>query len=184
MDMMKVANVIFMDKMVENEIYSHCIRKLNCHYMPEETMEQQAFGLVGGRIDNNVLSVQMVIPLCENFRYDQSMRDDMNEAIINYSIPAELAVEERAWTASPKEVQKALALFDKYDLSLIGSYHMHHENSWNGIQSKELPSKLDEYLARDSEMVMFIVYISDTGEAKVRAFYEGKLGEEIKIFLK
>lgn len=182
--MMKVANVIFMDKMVENEMYSHCIRKLNRHFLLEETMEQQAFGLLGGRLDNNVLSVQMILPLCENFRYDQSMRDEMNEAIINYSIPAALAVEERAWIASPKEVQKGLALFEEYDLSLIGSYHMHHENSWNGIQSKELPSKLDEYLARDSEMVMFIVYISESGEAKVRAFYEGKIGEEIEIFLK
>lgn len=182
--MMKVANVIFMDKAAGNEMSSHCIRKLNGHFTPGETMEQQAFGLVGGRIDNNEFSVKMAIPLCENFRYDQSMSDDMNEAIINYSIPAELAVEERAWIASPKEVEKALVLFDKHDLSLIGSYHMHHNNSWNGIQSKELPSKLDEYLARDSEMVMFIVYVSESGEANVRAFYEGKPWEEIEIFLK
>jgi hypothetical protein len=182
--MMKVANGILMEKMVADEMSGHCVRKLNCDFMPEETMEQQAFGLVGGKISNNILSVQMVVPLYENFRYDESLRQDMNEAIMNHSIPSELAVEERAWIASPKEVQKALALFDKYDLSLIGSYHMHHENSWNGVQSKELPSKLDEYLARDSEMVMFIVYISEFGEAKVRAFYEGKLGEEMEIFLK
>ena len=123
--------------------------------------------------------IEMNVELYKNYRTNDSIKEDMTSAIINLAIPAELPVEERAWASDPKEFKDALDLFEREKLELIGTYHMHHQNSWKGSCSREIPSKLDAFLAKDTGIFTFIVGISEDGNHSLRAFYESL--DEIKI---
>jgi hypothetical protein len=162
----------------------HCLRKLSGIYVPGETVEKQAYGLVGAEIIGSSAFVEMVVPLYKNDRVGGVTREQMNDVVGKYAIPAETPLEERAWAADSIETKMALNVFKQNKLALIGAYHMHHTNSWRGNESRELPTDLDEMLGKDTEMLMFIVACVGQNIPSVKAFYEGCVTQEIRVAIK
>ena len=170
---------IIINSYLHKKIIEHCKRKLNRSYEKNETNEQQAFGIIIGRIKNYKYYATKVYCLKKNYRYEKNISKDLNNKIEKYAMPGELNINERAWAADPIEISKIIADLE-YGERIIGTYHMHHDKSWIGNYPKYLPSDLDRELAKDTDLLMFITYI---GEKKysIRAFYEAKLDKEYNV---
>jgi len=172
---------IYLPESIRNIIVDHCLRKFSKKYLPIETHEQQAYGMVAGSVDDNVIHIGSVYTCNLNYRNDPTVVGYINGLINKYAIPSDTPIEHRGWVASPSEVIEAHDCFDKENTYLIGSYHMHHMKSWNGGQSKNYPSDFDEKLAENSNMIMFIVSVISGTECSIRAFYNGQKEREIEI---
>lgn len=182
MEQEKLVRKIIISRHNNDIMINHCVRKLNQMYNDDETKEQQAFGvIIGKKIDNNFY-ITKVVPLRINYRFNEAISDKMNNLIKKYAIPGGLNVEERAWVSDPSEISSILADLNA-DEEFFGTYHMHHNNSWKGNYPKQLPTKLDRILSKDSGLYGFIVFINITDEQQngARAFYESKVEDEIEI---
>lgn len=163
------------------KIIEHCRRKLNEEYYNDETKEQQAFGVIIGRKEKEKLVTTKVYPLKINYRYNKKISNTMNNLIKNYAIPGKMKIRERAWAADPLELSNILCTIEENEI-FLGTYHMHHDFSWNGDYPKQLPTDLDRELVKDSNLIMFIVYIGNGREKDViRGFYEAKIDLEYEI---
>lgn len=184
--------IIFNDQRI-NEIHfpkeqyckliEHCLRKLNGGYLAEETKEQQAYGLIGGKIFKQVLLIGMVVPLYKNFRKDRSIKKHMDNIVSKYAIPAKTPIEERGWIASPSETIGVLKMLQQENLQLVGTYHMHHLLSWNGDGERDKPTELDRNLAKDTELFMFIIGMINPQKPIIRTYYEGCVNQEIQVII-
>jgi len=165
----------------KNIMVQHCLRKLQGKYFPQEIRERQAYGLMGGSFYNESLSVELVLPLFKNARLYGPVRAHMNEIISEHAIPGAVPITERAWVADPLEVKNFLKLLQQRQLELVGTYHMHHLESWQGNEIWELPTKLDEVLGKNTGLFMFIIGMVDLMQPTVRAFYEGCIDQEVRV---
>lgn len=86
------VNEIYLPKVLHAKIIEHCSRKLNRQYLAKETAEQQAYGLIGGKLSKNILSIGAVIPLCKNFRNDVSVKKTMDSNVKKYAIPEKTSI--------------------------------------------------------------------------------------------
>lgn len=173
---------IYIKKDDYNNIMNHCIRKLKGNYLSDETKERQAFGIVvGEKLDDNNYIVTRIVNLKKNFRYDCETSKKMNSYIEKYAIPGGLEVSERAWSIDPIELSTILTTLESPEI-FLGTYHMHSYLSWKGVFPKELPTKLDRELNIGSELVNFIVHITEEKQG-IRAFYESNIDNEYKIFV-
>lgn len=166
---------------IKSEIVNHCIRKYNKSYLPDEMQEQQAYGILAGKLNRNIVCVNSIYKCKINYRNNASVMSYINNLIATYAIPSDTPIDQRGWVASPHEVMEALNNFDLLGCDLLGSYHMHHEKSWNGIQSKEYPSTFDEKLAKNSNLIMFVVSIISESKYSIKAFYNGLKEKEIEV---
>lgn len=172
---------IFISNFCKDIIIEHCLRKYNKAYLPSETAEQQAYGLLAGEVKGNDIFIKGVYTSKLNHRNDPSVVNYINDLINKYAIPSGTPISQRGWVAKPEEVMEAHDYFDSMGLDLVGAYHMHHRKSWNGNQPKEYPSKFDEKLAENSNSLMFIVSIVSSKQYSVRAFYNGLKEKEIEV---
>lgn len=163
------------------KIINHCTRKLQKIYTNDETHEQQAFGGIVAKRVNDEYVVTKVYNLKKNYRFDKRTSIKMNSLLNEYAIPGDLNIEERAWSIDPIELNEILINLDT-DEEFIGTYHMHHDKSWNSDYPKELASDLDRKLAKDTELINFIVYIGNEKKG-IRAFYESLLDKEYLVFM-
>lgn len=176
-----IINKIKISERNIKKIEYHCIRKLSKIYEENETKEQQAFGVIIGKQNKNVLQITEVIPLKVNYRYNNQVSEKMNNLIEKYAISGGLNIEERAWVSNPIEIVDILSKISSNE-KFIGTYHMHHDKSWKGNYPRQIPTKLDTILAEKSGLYNFIVYINlENHENSVRAFYESKVEKEIVI---
>lgn len=169
----RIINHILISKINYDSIIKHCIRKLNKEFLEDETNEEQAFGIIGGIVSEETITITNVSPLKRNYRCNESISNKMTELIKDIAIPGELNIEERGWVTDPIEFKETLDKLESENVDLIGTYHMHHDNSWYGEVPKDITSDLDKALAKDTGIFMFIVYISREGKDSIRAFYEG-----------
>lgn len=174
---------VHLRKEILNEIESHCLRKLAGNFFNDETFENQAYGLLGASIANDSIYIEKVFCCKLNFRGDPSVLSHMNDLVETYAIPADTPINQRGWVIQPEELLNAYDIFEKEGLILIGSYHMHHVDSWLGAIPKEFPSAFDAKLAEDSEMLMFIASIRLESLYSLRAFYNGLKENEIRIVI-
>ncbi len=178
--MEEIINEIIFPKEKYNEVIKHCLFKLDC----KELAQQQAYGFIGGKICEQGLYIEQVAPLIINHRAkDGPTKKYMDDALNMYALPTTIPNEERAWFADPFESKTIIDSFEKNNLQLVGTYHMHHMALMilKEVALWELPSKLDTYLAKDTELFMFIVEATDPLKLKIRAFYEGCLNKEVQI---
>lgn len=175
---------IYIRKREAMRIIHHCQRKLGENYSKDETHEQQAFGVVLGKEIGKSFYVSRVIYLKKNYRFEDGISRVMNSMIEKYAIPGELNVEKRAWSINPEELFNILLDLKKGE-KFLGTYHMHHKKSWNGDYPKNLPTYLDEVLAKDTAQYNFIVYIDSNDKEKnsIRVFYESKKECEINLII-
>jgi hypothetical protein len=164
-----------------SKLIKHCLRKLNCQFLPKEVKEQQAYGFIGAKIFRTVLLIDMVVPLYQNFRKTGMVKEYMDDLVSKHAIISETPIGERGWVADPSETKNVLKIFQQNNLQLAGAYHMHHLISWKGDEPRDKPTDFDRVLGKDTELLMFIVGIVDQKKPIVRAFYEGNLSQEVQI---
>lgn len=155
-----------------NRIAHHCKRKLNGFYFNNETEEKQAYGIVGGSINGVTAEIKQIFELKQNYRINSNMTSHMNNLMNKLAVPSGLAIEKRGWVVSPVELANTITNLENMNCDMIGTYHMHHENSWYGDPVKCLPTELDKELCKNTDMIMFIVHINSGEKATIRAFYE------------
>ena len=166
-----------------SKVIKHCKRKLEKKYYDDETKEQQAFGVIIGNRNNKEVYITKVVPLKNNYRFNDNVSDKMNELIKQYAIPGGIDIEERAWVADPEELSIILSTMEDNE-EFIGTYHMHHDMSWKGEYPRQLPTELDRVLSEKSNLYSFIVYIDiKNNNNTIRAFYEAKAENEIDIIV-
>ncbi|MGG7178493.1 hypothetical protein ACQPU1_12900 [Clostridium paraputrificum] len=162
-------------------ILKHCIRKLNKEFEEDETPEQQAFGVIGGREVGDELIIEHISALKKNYRLNKSVSTEMTNYLEDFASPGELDIEKRGWVVEPKEFKEVLEIIDDKGLEFIGTYHMHHDNSWYSDVPKDVTSILDKQLAKGSKAFMFIAYISSENKHSLKAFYEAV--KEVDIYI-
>ena len=175
----KINDIVLPDEQ-RNKLVQHCLRKLNEDFLGWETKEKKAFGLIGGKIVGNALCINYIQPLYENWRTYKDYKEYMDKILAQYAELSETPLANRGWIANPYEIEKMLKECTAQKIELIGTYHMHRV-PWKHDLTRELPTKLDSVLAKDSEL--FTVIISAVNPAKmiIRAFYESIPEQEINI---
>jgi len=161
-------------------LIQHCLRKLNEFYEPSETREKKAYGLLGGKVENNFLYINYIKPLRVNFRSQYGYKQYMDDILNKYAEASETPLSKRGWVASPDELESTFTECDKKNIELVGNYHMHRV-AWKHDLTRELPTKLDYVLAKDSGFITFIISAVDLKNLIIRAFFEGDSDKEIDI---
>jgi len=179
----------FQDKPVESiqfpaserkVLIKHCIRKLNGDYEQDELPEPKAYGLIGGKVENGLLTIDSVNPLRKNVRPQEPHKTFMDTILNEHAVPSVTPLEQRGWVADPMELRSILRDFEQRNVELVASYHMHRV-SWKSDSLRDMPTSLDTILAKDSEIFMFIISVVDPEEPIVRAFYQGECDLEVPI---
>ena len=176
----KPVTQIVMPAAEREVLISHCLRKLEKRYEAGEVPEPKAFGLIGGKIEDGVLTAARVAPLRGNARYTEPYKTMMDKTMGQYAITSETPLERRGWVASPDESRRILMGFDRDGLELVGNYHMHRV-AWPHDPLRDTPAELDTVLATGTKMFMFIVSAVNPAKPLVRAFYEGEHAGEVPI---
>lgn len=159
---------------------SHAARKIEGHYLEDETPERKAFGLLAGRRRGDTWEVRGVIPLMANLRHDPLRKSDMDEIVDRHAIPSETPNENRGWIAAGREILAAEAFCDDEGWILFGHYHTHRVR-WPDDPARDSCTVLDRVLAEGTGTWMFIVSVVDLNRPRVRAFYEGDNEKEAMI---
>lgn len=173
-------NTIHLPRPLWDEMTSHCRRKLDGVYLPGEGHAPKAFGLVGGKVAGDRVTVEIIIPLLKNARDCAEQKKRMDSAMQRHAVPSETPLDQRGWVAEPAELDAALATLQNLELRLIGNYHMHRV-AWAHDLHRDTPTKLDTILASASRMFMFIVAMVNPDTPTIRAFFEGAQDLEVSI---
>jgi hypothetical protein len=163
-----------------DEMVGHCLRKLQGKYVSGEGHAPKAFGLIGGKIEKTILSVETIIPLLKNARDCGERKAIMDTAMNRHAVASETPLDQRGWVAEPKELDAALATLQSRGLRLLGNYHMHRV-AWAHDHQRDTPTELDTVLGKDSRMLMFIIAMVNPEAPTIRAFFEGVQTLELPI---
>lgn len=177
----RVTEILFPRPLYLN-VFGHVVRKLTGHYVPGETAEPKAFGVLGGRGNGAAIEVTAVYPLQVNARHDARRAGVMNTLVEAHAIPSETPNTRRGWVADPGELLTIDRLCDRHDWMMFGNYHTHRV-PWPDDPLRDHCTGLDRVLADGSGQWVFIVSAVDLRQLSVRAFYEGDNDREAVIRL-
>ncbi len=163
-----------------SEMVNHCLRKLQGNFLPGEGHAPKAFGLIGGKINQSIVSVETIIPLFKNARDCGERKTIMDTAMNRHAIASETPLDQRGWVAEQQELDTALLGLQSQGLRLIGNYHMHRV-AWAHDSQRDTPTELDTVLGKDSRMLMFIIAMVNPEAPTIRAFFEGLQSLELPI---
>jgi hypothetical protein len=163
-------------------IVNHAARKLDGHYVADETGERLAFGLIAGILEGDRAVVTAVFPLLRNLRQVGPYRDQMDNIIERYAVVSETENGRRGWMADPLEVLAVDELCDRRRWVRFGNYHTHRV-AWPDDPRRDSCTELDRVMASDSDQWMFILSVVDRERPVLRAFYEGCNDHEATIHL-
>lgn len=161
-------------------LISHCLRKLASDYLDGEARERKAYGLIGGSLDDGLLTVGKIAPLMKNARAVEPYKRFMDELLGRFAVPSETPLDKRAWVADPAESRAILLDFARTGMELVATYHMHRVG-WQSDPLRDTPTELDTILAEGSEGFLVIVSTVNPERPIVRAFYEGIPEKEVPI---
>lgn len=164
-------------------IIEHCRRKAAGIYLPDESEEHKAFGLIAGNVADNTMLVQLCLPLKRNARSDEPYKQFMDKLLDEYAIPSKTPLNRRGWVAAPDELRQKITQCQEKQLSLFGTYHS-HLIAWQDDPLRDTPTKLDGVLARGSRLLTFVVSMVDPRHPIIKAFYEGDRDREIPIMIR
>lgn len=160
----------------------HCRRKASGTFLPGETEEYKAFGLLAGETVGEHIVVKLCLPLMKNARSVAPFRQFMDKMLQEHAIPSKTPIHKRGWVADPEELQRKTEQCREEKMRLLGTYHTHLV-AWQNDQVRDTPTKLDEALARRSRMVTFVVSMVNPDHPIIRAFYEGDINREIAVIV-
>jgi len=167
-----MAEIILLPLPHYASIVSHVVRKLSGYYLPGETAERKAFGMLAGSYAPDGYTVTAVFPLLVNMRSQERYRQDMDELVDGFAIPSETPNAQRGWIANPAELMAIDDICDAHDWVPFGNYHTHRV-PWAHDPIRDSCTRLDRMLAADSGQWTFIVSAVDLHRPSIRAFYEG-----------
>ncbi|EAP0946914.1 hypothetical protein B7802_28850 [Salmonella enterica] len=172
---------------IPNDIYvkliEHCNRKLSGLFLPNETEEKKAYGILGGRNNNNELLITELKPLFKNMRETGEYKLYMDDTMVEYAHPSSVTpLDKRGWITDPTELFFILKEFNKNKIEFMGSYHM-HKVQWKNNDMRDTPTRVDEILGKDSRTLMFIISMVVPNKPIIRAFYEGDINKEIEVII-
>ena len=153
-------------------LVGHVVRKLTGHYLPGETAERKAFGMLAGTCGPAGYTVTAVFPLLVNLRAEDRYRSEMDELVDGFAIPSETPNAQRGWVASPAELLAIEEICDAHGWLPFGNYHTHRV-PWPHDPRRDTCTALDRVLADGTGQWVFIVSAVDLHRVSVRAFYEG-----------
>ncbi len=165
---------------VWQEILRHCRRKLAGDFLPGETPVRRAYGILAGTMEDDVLQVRRVLPVKKNARGVEPFKSYMDTVMAEHAVKSTTPMEQRGWITDPEELMECFRRCDEQGLMVFGTYHMHIV-AWDGDPHRDTPTRLDTVLARDSNLVSFIISMVDENAPSMRAFYEGRPDREIPI---
>lgn len=167
---------------LQKTLIGHCIRKHHECYVEDESLEPKGYGIIGGVFDNHILRIKKVVPLKKNARLTSPYKEYMDDMMKRHAKPSVTPLDRRGWVTDPQEMRQALVTFEKEEIELVGSYHMHRV-PWEHDPIRDTATMLDTILAQDTDMLMFIVSVVNEHSPTLRAFYEGSNDTEIPICL-
>lgn len=173
-------NKLILSSKNRENLLNHCFRKLDKNYVENESKEQKAYGLVSGIFHKDYVSVESIIPLYKNIRTNMEEKENMDHLMNKFAIPSETPLDKRGWVADPLELMSAMKRCKEEKSELIGTYHMHRV-SWEHDKLRDTPTVLDEELAKNTGLIMFIISVVNREYPIIRAFYEGDINQEIPI---
>ncbi|MFQ5647452.1 MAG: hypothetical protein ACE5GM_11015 [bacterium] len=165
---------------LRQKLFHHCRRKFENNFLPGETGERKAYGIIGGYIKDKAIKVGEIYQLKKNLRFDNRFDESMTGMMAEHAIPSKTPFEKRGWVADPEELLKIYEDSENKGMIICGSYHMHIV-PWKHDSRRETPTEIDAALARDSNMFQFIISLVDPRRPVVRAFYEGDSDREVPI---
>ena len=160
-------------------ILDHCRNALDAHQKGIKE-KSKAFGLVFGTVAGAIISVDNCFPLQNNLRSEAPYKEYMDKVMLEHAVPSQTPLRQRGWVADPAELFTRIKACRSQNQVLLGTYHMHRVG-WEHDTLRDTPTTLDSVLAKNSEMVMFIVSMVDPDNPLLRAFYEGIKEQEIPI---
>jgi hypothetical protein len=163
-------------------LVGHVVRKITGYYIDGETPERKAFGMFAGTPESDGFAVTAVFPLLVNMRFDDRLRQDMDEIVSEHAIPSETPNEQRGWIANPAELMTIENFCDENDWLLFGNYHTHRV-AWPHDPRRDTCTHLDRSLSAGTGQWTFIVSAVDLHRPLIRAFYEGDNTREAAIKL-
>ncbi len=176
------ATEILMPRPLYATIVGHVVRKLTGHYLPDETHERKAFGMIAGRRRGTALEVTAVYPLLVNLRREERHATDMDEIVDAHAIPSDTPNEQRGWIADGSELLAVDRSCDEHDWLMFGNYHTHRV-PWPHDPDRDSCTALDRVLATGTGQWVFIVSAVNLHRPILRAFYEADNGREATIRL-
>ncbi len=159
----------------------HCRRKLEGRYLEHEIEEPKAFGILGGRVGHQFLTIAQTIPLLKNAR-QQLDKSFMDDTMASHAVPSATPLKQRGWVADPDEIDSALSVLRGQGMRMVGTYHM-HRLAWNHDKIRDTPTELDSVLGRQSRIFMFIISMVNPDKPLIRAFFEGISTQELPIII-
>ena len=160
-------------------ILEHCYQALDA-YQNGRTEKGKAFGLVFGTVSDKVITVENCFSLYKNVRSKPPLKEYMDRVMEEHAVVSQTPFDQRGWVADPAELFARIKECRSKNQVLLGTYHMHRVG-WKHDTVRDTPTTLDAVLAKDSEMIMFIVSMVDPGQPIIRAFDEGIKEQEIPI---
>jgi hypothetical protein len=163
-------------------IVSHCRRKRAGDFRDDETAEKKAYGLLGGRIEDDEIQTTHVFNLRQNRRQDEPYRERMNELMAEHAVTSETPMERRGWVADPAEIHRAQQTCYDAGSLLFGNYHMHRV-PWSHDPERDTCTELDGEIARGQGQWVFIVSMVDPEDPTIRAFFEADNSREADVMI-
>jgi hypothetical protein len=177
----RVAEIL-MPRPLYASIVGHVVRKLTGHYLPGETPERKAFGMIAGRRRGAALEVTAVYPLLVNLRHEARHAADMDEIVDAHAIPSATPNEQRGWIADGGELLAVHRACDEHDWQMFGNYHTHRV-PWPHDPDRDTCTRLDRVLATGTGQWVFVVSAVDLHKPSLRAFHEADNQHEATIRL-
>lgn len=161
-------------------LVDHGRRKLTGQWQRGEEQAPKAYGLVGGRVDDDRVVVTHVIPLRTNLRDRPDLKADVDRLMDEVAIPSETPNARRGWVADPLEVLGAERACEAGGSTLFGAYHMHRV-AWPQDPLRDSCTAIDRCLAQDSGLWALILSLVEPDRPRLRAFFEGDNAAEAAI---
>jgi hypothetical protein len=163
-----------------DDLVAHGRRKLARDFRDDETHEQHAFGLVGGRLEGEVVEATHVFALRRNMRHEPPYRDLVDGTVHRLAVPSVTPTKRRGWFADPREVLAAHTRCEADGSTLVGSYHM-HKVPWDGDPLRDTPTALDTEMHGEQGTFMLILSLVEPERPRLRAFYDGRPEREVRV---
>lgn len=160
-------------------LLDHCRQALDA-FKQGETEKGKAFGLLFGRVSDQVIDIADCYALKRNVRSEPPYREYIDRVMTEHAIPSVTPLDKRGWVADPAELFSRIKECRKKGQVLVGTYHMHRVG-WEHDSKRDTPTRLDAVLAEESGLIMFIISMVEPAYPIIRAFYEGVKEREIPI---
>jgi len=164
------------------EILEHSKRKLAGNYLPGESKGRRAYGLVAGVQNGITLNAKRILSAKRNVRDQEPYKTYMDKMMEEHAISSKTPSSSRGWMTDPGELKECYDRCDQEGLIVFGTYHM-HVVPWEHDPRRDTPTNLDMVLARNSNLFILIISMVDVSQPNIRAFFEGRLEEEIPVII-